>query len=50
MTLHPVNIANYKHCMGQEWFQPKEEHECSPEFIGSFSIAHREHYHYEDGV
>lgn len=49
LTLYPVNVGNYEWCIANGWFQPRKAHESSPEFIGSFSAAQQEHYHYENG-
>jgi hypothetical protein len=50
LTLYPVDIGNYEDAVARGWFEPLKPHEFSSEFIGSFSTAHQEHYHYEDGV
>jgi hypothetical protein len=50
LTLYAVNVGNYEHAIAMEWFRPQKPDEFTPDFIASFSTAHQEHYHYEDGI
>ncbi|HVG41437.1 MAG TPA: hypothetical protein VM888_07475 [Chitinophagaceae bacterium] len=49
LTLYPVDQGNYDWAVATGVFTPKNEKEKSSVFIGSFSSASQEHYHYEDG-
>jgi hypothetical protein len=50
LTLYPVDTGTYEWAIEKELFQPRKPHETTPEFIGGFSDAGQEHYHYEDGI
>jgi hypothetical protein len=49
LTLYPVDVGAYEWAIDKGLFRPKKPHESEPEFIGGFSDAGMEHYHYEDG-
>jgi hypothetical protein len=49
LTLYPVDVGAYEWAIEKGIFRPKKPHESDPEFIGGFSSAGMEHYHYEDG-
>jgi len=49
LTLYPVDVGAYEWAIEKGLFQPRKPHESNPEFIGGFSDAGMEHYHYEDG-
>jgi hypothetical protein len=49
LTLYPVDVGVYEWAIERGLFTPKKEHESEPKFIGSFTTASQEHYHYEDG-
>ena len=49
LTLYPVDTGVYEWAVERRYFTPTKEQEASPEFIGSFTAANQEHYHYEDG-
>ncbi len=49
LTKYPINHTVYDWCTENEFFKPKSEFHQTPEFIGSFSSAYQEHYHYEEG-
>jgi len=50
LTKYPVDVSAYDWAVANGLFSPKKEHEMEPHFIGGFSSAAQEHYHYEDGV
>lgn len=49
LTNYPVNKSIYDWATEKGFFSPKKEEQKSPEFIGKFSSASQEHFHYEDG-
>lgn len=50
LTRYPIGIGVYDLMKSEGLFQPKGDRHKTPEFIGSFSSAHQEHYHYREGV
>lgn len=49
MTKYPVGVSIYDWAVGNGYFKPKDQSHSSPEFIGRFTSAHLEHYHYVNG-
>ncbi len=49
LTAYPINKSAYDWAVEREYFIPKKEHQKSPKFIGGFTSASQEHYHYEKG-
>lgn len=49
LTNYPINVGVYDWAIENKLFTPRKEHEFRPEFIGGFSTASQEHYHYENG-
>lgn len=49
LTLYPVDVGAYEWAIETGIFRPRKEHESKAEFIGGFSDAGQDHYHYEDG-
>jgi len=49
LTQYPVGQGVYDWAIEKEFFEPKKEHESSPDFIQKFTCAGQEHYHFEDG-
>ena len=49
LTLYPVDRPVYDWAIQKGYFTPKKDYQSSGEFIGRFSSASQEHYHYEDG-
>lgn len=49
LTRYPVDVGAYEWAINKGMFRPLKPHESEPEFIGGFSDAGMEHYHYEDG-
>lgn len=49
LTKYPVNVGVYDWAIDQKLFTPKKDDHYSPLFIGKFTSASMEHYHYEDG-
>ena len=50
LTLYPVDVGTYDWALESGLFRPRKPHESTAEFIGGFTDAGMEHYHYEDGV
>jgi hypothetical protein len=50
LTRYPVDLGAYDWALGQKYFTPSKPEQTSPEFIGKFSAANQEHYHYENGA
>lgn len=49
LTRYPVNQGAYDYAVASQLFCPRKPDHKSPAFIGKFSCAGFEHYHYEDG-
>jgi hypothetical protein len=49
LTLYPVGVGVYEWAIANKLFTPKKETQTSALFIGKFSSASQEHYHYENG-
>lgn len=49
LTAYRVGVGVFDQALEEGTFHPKSERESSPEFVGRFSSASQEHYHYEDG-
>jgi hypothetical protein len=49
LTLYPVDTGAYEWAISMGLFEPYKDHESTAEFIGGFSDARMEHYHYENG-
>jgi hypothetical protein len=49
LTRYPADVGAYEWAIGNGMFRPRKRHESEAEFIGGFSDAGMEHYHYEDG-
>ena len=50
LTLYPIDNGTYDWAIGEGVFTPRRDHEFSPDFIGKFSSASQEHFHYSDGL
>ncbi len=50
LTAYPENIGVFDWAIENKFFTPKKEEHSSPEFIGKFSSASQEHYHFENGI
>ncbi|MCG8710982.1 hypothetical protein JHU04_004310 [Brenneria sp. 4F2] len=50
LTKYPVNKGVYDWAIENDLFHPNEDKHKSPSFIGSFTCASMEHFHFEDGV
>lgn len=50
LTRYPLDEGAYDWAIEQGLFRPKKEKERTAEFIGKFSTASQDHFHYEDGV
>jgi hypothetical protein len=49
LTKYPVGVGVYDMALEAGIFTPKRDEQRSAEFIGRFSSANLEHYHYENG-
>lgn len=49
LTLYPLDEGVYEWAIKNKFFNPAKEKEKMPHFIGAFSSASQEHYHYIDG-
>jgi len=49
LTLYPVDVGVYDWALANSYFSPEKDGHSSAEFIGRFTTASQEHYHYEDG-
>ncbi|MCA9552142.1 MAG: hypothetical protein KC933_19030 [Myxococcales bacterium] len=50
LTEYRVGVGAFDQALREGTFEPRDEREKSPEFIGRFSSASQKHYHYEDGA
>jgi hypothetical protein len=49
LTLYPLNEGIYEWAIKKGYFKPQKEKQMLANFIGAFSSASQEHYHYLDG-
>ena len=49
LTAYPVDTGVYEWAIAEGFFRPRMPHRTTPDFIGRFTSASREHYHYQDG-
>lgn len=49
LTKYPVDIPVYEWAVSAGFFTPKRDDHRTPWFIGRFTSATQEHYHYDDG-
>ncbi|WP_244212667.1 DUF7710 domain-containing protein [Rahnella woolbedingensis] len=49
LTKYPVDKSAYDWAVENDFFIPKEGKQKSSDFIGGFTCAAMEHYHYENG-
>jgi hypothetical protein len=50
LTKCPLNTGLYDWALKMNYFTPKQDDQRSPEFIGRFTCASLEHYHFEHGL
>lgn len=50
LTKYPLDEPVYDWAIRLGYFTPKQDKQKTPEFIGKFSTASQEHFHYKDGV
>ncbi len=50
LTRYPVDVSVYDWAITRNFFEPKKAEHRESTFIGRFSSASQEHYHYEDGL
>lgn len=49
LTRYPVDVPVYDWAVASGAFKPRRPDQSEPRFIGAFSSASQEHYHYTDG-
>ncbi len=49
LTAYPMDVGTYDWAIDAGFFTPRRDDQRSAEFIGRFSSASQEHYHYQDG-
>ncbi|NID12894.1 DUF7710 domain-containing protein [Fibrivirga algicola] len=49
LTEYPLNVGVYDWAVKLDYFVPKKDEPETPEYIGKFSSASQDHYHYTDG-
>ena len=49
LSKYPLGKGVYDWAVEEGHFKPKKEKHFTPHFIGLFSTAHQEHYHFLDG-
>jgi len=49
LTAYPINCGVFDWAVENEYFNPKKDLHKTPNFIGGFTSASQEHYHYENG-
>lgn len=49
LTKYPLNVGVYDWALKEELFKVKKEDHQTSLFIGKFTSASQEHYHYENG-
>ena len=50
LTKYPLDVGVYDWAIENSYFTPNKEHQFTAEFIGGFTTAAQEHYHYENGI
>ncbi len=49
LTWYPLDSPVYEWVIARGYWQPKKDHQRTPDFIQTFSSAYTGHYHYENG-
>ncbi len=50
LTKYPIDMGVYDWALETGIFKPKKEYQTEAKFVGRFTSASQEHYHYENGV
>jgi hypothetical protein len=50
LTAYPLDCGVYNWAVKNKYFSPKHERHSSSSFIGGFTSASQEHFHYENGI
>lgn|SRR5262245_47338834 len=50
LTRYPVDVSVYDWAIEKGFFTVRNERHSAPEFIGGFSTAYQEHYHFVGGM
>ncbi|MFC5821918.1 DUF7710 domain-containing protein [Nonomuraea harbinensis] len=49
LTEYPLDTGVYDWAIEHDHFRPRAAHQQTPSFMGRFTTAHQEHFHYTDG-
>ncbi|MER5628669.1 hypothetical protein ABT061_47415 [Streptosporangium sp. NPDC002544] len=49
LTEYPLDTGVYDWAIEHDHFQPRAAHQQTPSFVGRFTTAQQEHFHYTDG-
>lgn len=49
LTAYPLDTGAYDWAVRERLFAPTKPHHSTPSFIGGFTSASQDHFHYEDG-
>ncbi len=50
LTRYPLDTGVYDWAIAEGIFKPSRDYQSSPRFIGRFTSASQEHFHYEKGI
>ncbi|UPK66734.1 hypothetical protein [Chitinophaga filiformis] len=50
LTAYPVNVGVFDWAIKSGVFKLQKEEHSNPEFVGKFTSAGQEHFHYENGA
>lgn len=50
LTKYPLDTGVYDWAIAEGIFKPRQEYQTGTKFIGRFTSASQEHYHYELGI
>ena len=50
LTAYPIDIGVYDWAVEEGYFLPKRDSHRTASFIGGFTTARQEHYHYKNGA
>jgi hypothetical protein len=50
LTRYPLDVSAYDWAIRQGWFVPSKPEHNTADFVGQFTSASQEHFHYEDGA
>lgn len=50
LTKYPLDTGVYDWAIAEGLFQPRQDYQTGAKFVGRFTSASQEHYHYEAGI